>query len=98
MVYRDGIWNIVDKKKHIDNMYEDNEMQIESWFDEYKETYPEIINSFTRYLHNRETDEVLNQVKKEILRMLYNKRNLVIDNFKKYKEQKEKEKRKYEKT
>lgn len=96
MIYRDGNWNIVDKKKHIDNMYEDNEIHLESWFDEYKTRYPEIINSFTRYLHNRETDEVLNQVKKDILRMLYNKRNLVIDNFKRYKQQKEKEKKKNE--
>ena len=96
MIYRDGNWNIVDKKKHIDLMYEDNEIHLESWFDEYKTRYPEIINSFTRYLHNRETDEVLNQVKKDILRMLYNKRNLVIDNFKRYKQQKEKEKKENE--
>ena len=83
MIYKNQKWNVVDRKKHINDMYEDNEMQLESWYYEYKDKYPGIIESFKRYLNNREEDEVINRVKKDILMMLYNERNKVQDNYKK---------------
>ena len=44
----------------------------------YKEKYPHIIQSFQRYLQNRdESDEILNRVKNDILLMLYNNRKNV---------------------
>ena len=82
MVYRDQKWNVVDRKKHINDMYEDNEVQLESWYYEYKDKYPSIIESFKRYLNNREENEVINRVKKDILLMLYNERNKVKENYK----------------
>ena len=63
-------------------MYEDNEIQLESWYQEYKDKYPGIIESFKRYLNNREEDEVINRVKKDILMMLYNERHKVQENYK----------------
>lgn len=82
MVFKNHQWNVVDRKKHINDMYEDNEVQLESWFYEYKDKYPNIIESFKRYLNNREENEVIHRVKKDILMMLYNERNKVQENYK----------------
>lgn len=82
MLYRENNWNIVDRNYHIDSLYSNNEMQLESWYDEYKDKYPHIIQKFERYLRNREHNEVIDNVKKDILRMLYNKRKLVTKNIK----------------
>lgn len=82
MVYKNNRWNIVDRYVQLENMYLDNEFQIESWYGEYKDQYPEIIQSFNRYLHNKEENELMNRVKKEILFMLYNKRHQVTENYK----------------
>ena len=79
MVYKDNIWSIVDRKKHVDLLYELNEVHLENWYVECKNKYPEVIKSFNRYLCNKESSEVLNEVKKEIIRMLYNNRQLVLD-------------------
>ena len=79
-MYKDNTWSIVDRKKHVDLLYELNEVQLENWYDECKNKYPDIIKSFKRYLNNRESSEILNNVKKEIIRLLYNKRQVVLDN------------------
>jgi hypothetical protein len=78
MVYRDNTWQIRDRQKQIDDLYETNELMLENWYDEYKETYPDIIKSFTRYLKNKANDtELIRSVKDEILMMLYNKRDMI---------------------
>ena len=78
MVYRDNTWQIRDRQKQIDDLYETNELMLENWYDEYKETYPDIIKSFTRYLKNKTNDtELIRSVKDEILMMLYNKRDMI---------------------
>jgi hypothetical protein len=82
MVYKDGIWNIVDRASHIDNLYDMNECQLETWYDEYKYKKPDLIESFERYLHNREDNEIINRVKKDILYLLYNKKNMVLKHHK----------------
>ena len=89
MVYKNNRWNIVDRNIQLENMYMDNEMQLESWYMEYKDKYPEIIQSFKRYLHNKEEDELMNRVKKEIMFMLYNKRDIVTENYEKMKRNQE---------
>jgi hypothetical protein len=53
---------------------------LETWYDEYKEQYPEIIKSFKRYLKNRDESNVINRVKEQILLMLYNNRQMITDN------------------
>ena len=52
-------------------------LSLKNWYDEYKEKYPHIIQSFKRYLKNRDANQSINSVKQEILLMLYNKRNLL---------------------
>ena len=77
MIYKDNTWQIQDKKKQIEDLYDQNEIVLESWYDEYKERYPHIIKSFQRYLKNRDQDHLLNHIKEEILLMLYNNRKMI---------------------
>jgi len=77
MIYKDNVWQIIDKKEQIDDIYNYNELVLESWYDDYKDKYPDIINSFQRYLKNKDENVVLNKVKDEILLMLYNKRQMI---------------------
>jgi hypothetical protein len=77
MIYKDNEWQIRNKKRQIDDLYDSNEVVLETWYDEYKDKYPHIINSFKRYLKNRDGDVILNRVKDDILMMLYNKRKMV---------------------
>jgi len=77
MIYKDNTWQIQDKMTQVDDLYDNNEYVLEAWYDEYKEKYPSIIKSFQRYLQNRDGDEALNNIKEEILVMLYNKRKMI---------------------
>ena len=77
MIYKDNTWQIQDKKKQVEDLYDYNEMVLENWYDEYKEKYPHIIESFQRYLKNRDGDVLLNKLKDEILLMLYNNRKMI---------------------
>jgi len=77
MIYKDNSWQIQVKKTQVDDLYDNNEFVLETWYDEYKEKYPSIIKSFQRYLQNRDGDEALNNIKEEILVMLYNKRKMI---------------------
>tara|TARA_Y100000992_G_C21269497_1_gene495848 strand:+ start:183 stop:1043 length:861 start_codon:yes stop_codon:yes gene_type:complete len=79
MIYKDDKWQIVNKKEHIDLMYDCNEVVLETWYDESKNQYPEIISSFERYLKNRDESKVINRVKEQILLMLYNNRKMISD-------------------
>ena len=79
MIYKENEWQIKKRKEQIDDLYETNEIVLETWYDEYKTKYPHIIKSFQRYLHNKDDNDVLNRMKDEILLMLYNKRKLVIE-------------------
>ena len=77
MIYKDNEWQIRNKKEQLENLYDSNEVVLECWYDEYKAKYPHIINSFQRYLKNKDGNDVLNKVKDEILVMLYNKRKMI---------------------
>jgi hypothetical protein len=79
MVYKEDKWQIVNKKEQIDELYDCNEVLLESWYDEYNEQYPEIIKSFQRYLKNRDESNIINHVKEEILIMLYNNREMIAE-------------------
>ena len=77
MIYKDDKWQIVNKKEQIDKLYDFNEVVLETWYDEYKEQYPEIIKSFQSYLKNCDESNTINRVKEQILLMLYNNRQMV---------------------
>ncbi len=75
MVYKNGKWQITNRKEQIDDLYEYNEYVLETWYEEYKNKYPDMIKSFERYLNNKEDDnEVIKNVKQQILLILYNNR------------------------
>ena len=84
MVYKNNAWQIQDKKEQVDDLYEYNEIMLDNWYHEYRQKYPQMIQAFKKYLRNREENDVINEVKKEILLMLYNNRGLVLKNSKKY--------------
>ena len=77
MIYKDNEWQIKDKKSQVDDLYDYNEFVLEQWYDEYVEKYPNIIESFKTYLKNRDSNTLLNNIKEEILVMLYNKRKMI---------------------
>ena len=77
MVYKDESWQIQNKKDQVDDLYNYNEVVLENWYDEYKEKYPHIIQSFQRYLKNKDDSDIINSVKEDILLMLYNKRKSI---------------------
>lgn len=77
MVYKDNKWQLVKRKEQIDDLYEYNEVVLETWYKENKEKMPELVKSFERYLKNKDNDEddaMLNNIKEQILLMLYNNR------------------------
>ena len=79
MVYSDCQWTLTDRTKQITDLYDKNEYELETWYDNYKEKYPDIMKSFTRYLKNKEEDnDLLNDIKDQVILMLYNKRNVVL--------------------
>ena len=62
MVYKDNLWQVRNKKQQIDDLYDQN---------------PHIVQSFQRYLKNRDGEYLLSKLKEEIFLMLYNKRHMV---------------------
>ena len=81
MMYKNNKWQLVDRKNQMDDLYDYNEVMLENWYDEYKDKYPEMIRSFERYLKNKDDDNLLNDVKDEILLMLYNNRLITNENI-----------------
>ena len=80
MVYKNNEWMIQNRNQIIDDLYQNNEYQLETWYEEFNEKYPEIVKSFQRYLENKDADSVVNDVKKRLLMEFYNKRDIVIKN------------------
>lgn len=78
MVYKNNKWQIIDRKTQIDDLYDTNEIILSTWYKEYKIKYPEIMQDMKRYLQNIEENDTINEVKKEILLMLYNNRNQIL--------------------
>jgi hypothetical protein len=81
LLYKDNKWQLVDRKTQIDDLYDYNEVVLDTWYRANKEKHPDIIASFTRYLKNMEEgNDLLNNVKQQILLMLYNNRLLEYSN------------------
>ena len=72
MVYENNNWNLKQKDKEIDDMYDKKEMLLEDWMNEYKDIHPEMIIKFNKYLNNKEDDETMNDIKESIKLMMYN--------------------------
>ena len=52
MVYKDNTWVIQDRKEQVDDLYEYNEILLQNWYQEYRLKYPQMIQSFKKYLRN----------------------------------------------
>lgn len=74
MIYDGTQWNIADRKRELNYLYDEKEMMLEEWL----ESNPDKVlrDKFMKYLNNKEDDECLNQIKEEIKMMLYNKQTL----------------------
>ena len=74
MIYDGSTWNIADRKRELNYLYDEKEMMLEEWL----ESNPDKVlrDKFMKYLNNKEDDECLNQIKEEIKMMLYNKQSL----------------------
>ena len=74
MLYKNNKWHIVNRKEQIDDLYEYNEILLEEWYENYRDKDNEMIKSFTRYLKLKENNEIIDNIKQEILLLLYNNR------------------------
>lgn len=78
MVYRKNQWNIAERVREIDDLYDNTHMVLEDWYEQYKDKHPEIVQSFERYLKNKDDDiDMIKEVKELIRQLLYNKRKVV---------------------
>ena len=75
-------WDTLNRDDVIDEMINDKECLIQDKIEDWIETgvqYPTIMRKFERYLEKKEKNKVLNKIKEEIRLMLYNNKNLVIN-------------------
>ena len=82
MVYNGTNWDTLNRDDVIDEMINDKECLIQDKIEDWIETgvhYPIIMRKFERYLEKKEKNKVLNKIKEEIRLMLYNNKNLVIN-------------------
>jgi len=82
MVYNGANWDTLNRDDIIDEMINDKECLIQDKIEDWIETgvqYPTIMRKFERYLEKKEKNKVLNKIKEEIRLMLYNNKNLVIN-------------------
>jgi len=74
MVYDGGNWNLKNKSRELDDLYDRKEMILDDWLNRYQHLYPELRDKFNKYLNNKEHDETMNAIKDEIKIMMYNKK------------------------
>ncbi len=78
-VYENGRWEL---RKDFDNIYEHKEILLEEWIEKEQDNYPELRDKFEKYLNNKENNDILNNIKKDIKLMMYNNKTNVICNTK----------------
>ena len=88
MIYMNNKWKVSNRDETISRMIDDKqiilEKKIQGWVESGKQ-YPKVMAKFSRYIDKREEDDVINAIKEDIKLMLYNNRNMIIDNNKKLK-------------
>jgi len=79
MLYDGKTWSLRDRDTAIHDLIVDNETRLEDWLtqEDVLEKYPTSMKRFETYLSLKEKDENLDKIKKEILLLLYNKRNMI---------------------
>tara|TARA_B100000886_G_scaffold338061_1_gene300099 strand:+ start:178 stop:987 length:810 start_codon:yes stop_codon:yes gene_type:complete len=88
MIYMNNKWKVKNRDETISRMIDDKQIILEKKIQEWVESgkqYPKVMAKFSRYIDKREGDDVINAIKEDIKLMLYNNRNMIIDNNKKLK-------------
>ena len=88
MIYMNNKWKVKNRDETISRMIDDKQIILEKKIQEWVESgkqYPKVMAKFSRYIDKREEDDVINAIKEDIKLMLYNNRNMIIDNNKKLK-------------
>ena len=86
MVYMNNKWKVKNRDETISRMIDDKQVILEKKIQEWVESgiqYPKVMAKFSRYIEKREQNDVINAIKEDIKLMLYNNRNMIIENNKK---------------
>ena len=86
MVYMNNKWKVKNRDETISRMIDDKQVMLEKKIQEWVESgiqYPKVMAKFSRYIEKREQNDVINAIKEDIKLMLYNNRNMIIENNKK---------------
>ena len=85
MVYMNNKWKVKNRDETISRVIDDKQIILEKKIQEWVESgiqYPKVMAKFSRYLEKREENDVINAIKEDIKLMLYNNRNMIIENNK----------------
>ena len=85
MVYVNNKWKVKNRDETISRMIDDKQVILEKKIQEWVESgiqYPKVMAKFSRYIEKREQNDVINAIKEDIKLMLYNNRNMIIENNK----------------
>jgi len=85
MIYINNKWKVKNRDETILRMIDDKQVILEKKIQEWVESgiqYPKVMAKFSRYIEKREEDDVINAIKEDIKLMLYNNRNMIIENNK----------------
>ena len=83
MIYNGSKWILNDRDESIQNLIDDKESIMEHKIEEWIENgnqYPDIMKKFRKYIDKKENDVVLNKIKGEIKLMLFNNRDIIVNN------------------
>ena len=86
MIYMNNKWKVKNRDETISRVIDDKQIILEKKIQEWVESgiqYPKEMARFSRYIEKREEDDVINAIKEDIKLMLYNNRNMIIENNKK---------------
>ena len=68
---------INDKLLEIDDLIDRKEEILEDWLAEHGSEFPELQNKYEHYLKSKEDDELNEQLKEEIKKVLYNNKSAI---------------------
>ena len=85
MIYMNNKWKVKNREELISRMIDEKQVLFEKKIQEWLESgnkYPKLMAKFSRYIEKREEDNVINAIKEDIKLMLYNNRNMILENKK----------------
>ena len=83
MIFMNNKWKVKNRDETILRLIDDKQILLEKKIQEWVESgkqYPKIMAKFSRYIEKREQNDVINAIKEDIKLMLYNNRNMIIEN------------------